>query len=88
MSPASYFTSDRVQNAVAVPAMVSLCFLGRLWWKGELYGAQLRVFVLWFLVALATQLGGPSVWWWLAGFLGQVALALVLVLKHQWTDIF
>jgi hypothetical protein len=75
-----------VRRAVAIPTLVCLWYLVRPWWKGELYGVKLRVFVLWFLVALATQFASRSVWVWIAGFLGQVALAIVLVLKHQWDD--
>ena len=41
-------------------------------------------FIAWFVAALATQLASRSTWLWIAGFLGQVALAIVLVLKHQW----
>jgi hypothetical protein len=58
----------------------------RLWWKGELYGVKQGVFILWFAAALATQFASRSVWVWIAGFLGQVALAIVLVLKQQWND--
>lgn len=85
--PRSYFDLYMVRRAVAIPTMVCLWYLVRLWWKGELYGVQLRLFVLWFVTALATQFASRSAWVWIAGFLGQVALAMVLVLKHQWNDV-
>jgi hypothetical protein len=88
MSPADYFNTYRVHSAVAIPTIVCLWYLVRLWWKGELYGVQQRVFVVWFAVALVTELASPTVWWWLAGFLGQVTLAIALVLKDQWDRIF
>jgi hypothetical protein len=89
MDPFDYFTlySLRpVRRAAILATIVSLWYLGRLWWKGELYGVQLRVFVLWFLAALAFQIASRSVWVWIAGLLAQVALAIVLILKHQWSD--
>lgn len=89
MDPADYFTLSSVRpvrRAVGLATIVCLWYLVRLWWKGELHGLQLRVFVLWFVAALAMQFASRSVWVWIAGFLAQVALAIVLVLKHHWTD--
>ena len=86
MSPADYFDLQSVRRAVAIPPIVCLWFLARLWWKGELYGVQQAVFVLWFVTAVAIQLASRSAGMWIAGFVGQVALAIVLVLKDQWTD--
>ena len=89
MDPADYFTlySLRpVRRAVALTTIVCLWFLVRLWWKAELYGVQLRVFVLWFVATLATLFATRSVWVWIVALLAQVALAIVLILKHQWTD--
>ena len=72
----------------SMPAVVSLGCLAKLWWAGELYGVQQAAFVAWFITALAIQLasGGPGMW--IAGYVGQVALAIVLVLKDQMDDIF
>ena len=75
-----------LRRRAALPTIVCLCFLVRLWWKGELYGAHQRVFLLWFATALAIQLATRNMWVWLAGFLGQIALALVLILRDQWTE--
>jgi hypothetical protein len=89
MDPADYFTlySVRpVRRAAILATILCLWYLVWLWRKGELYGVQLRVFVLWFGVALAIQFVSRSVWVWIAGFLAQVALAIVLVLKRHWTD--
>ena len=86
MSPADYFNTSRVQAAVVIPTVMCLAFLVRLWWRGELYGTQLRVFVAWFAVSLAIELVSPTIWWWLLGFLAQVALAMVLVFKQQLND--
>jgi phosphotransferase system glucose/maltose/N-acetylglucosamine-specific IIC component len=88
MNPASYFPLQMVRRAVIIPKIVCVWYLVRLWWKGELYGVQLRVFVVWFVAALVTEFASRSVWVWIAGFLGQVALAIVLVLKHQWNEIY
>ena len=89
MDPADYFilsSARAVRRAVGFATMVCVWYLVRLWWKGELHGLQLRVFVLWFVAALAIQFASRSGWVWIAGFLAQVTLAIVLVLKHHWTD--
>jgi hypothetical protein len=83
-NPSSYFDLYMVRRAVAIPTIVSLYYLVRLSWKAELYGVKQLLFIAWFVAALATQLASRSTWLWIAGFLGQVALAIVLVLKHQW----
>lgn len=87
MDPTDYFNLSLLRRAVGIPTIVCLWYLVRLWWKGELYGVQQGVFVLWFVAALATQFASRSAWVWIAGFLGQVALAIVLVLKDQWNDL-
>jgi hypothetical protein len=87
MNPTSHFDLDGVRPAVHIPTLICLFFLVQLWWKGELYGVQLKVFVLWFVATLAIQFTSQDTWGWIAGFLGQVALAIVLVLKQQWGDI-
>jgi hypothetical protein len=85
MDPTDYFHLALGRRAV-LPTLVCLLFLVRLWWKGDLYGVQLQVFVVWFAAALTIQLTSQATWGWIAGFLGQVVLAIVLVLKHQWND--
>ena len=71
-----------------IPAVVSLGFLANLWWAGELNGAQRAIFVAWFVIALAVQVTSRDAWMWIAGFVGQVALALALVFKKQIDDIY
>ena len=75
-----------VRRALGLATVVCVFFLVRLWWRGELYGPRLHGFLIWFVAALAIQLTSRSVWVWVAGFVAQVALAIVLVLTHQWTD--
>ena len=72
----------------SIPAVASLVCLATLWWAGELYGVQQAAFVAWFMTALAMQLvsRGPGIW--IAGYVGQVALAIVLFLKDQIDGIF
>ena len=72
----------------SIPAAVSLLFLSKLWRAGELYGVQQAVFVTWFMTALAIQLASRGPGMWIAGYVGQVALAIVLVLKDQLDNIF
>ena len=72
----------------SIPAVVSLLFLSKLWRAGELYGGQQAVFVAWFMTALAIQLASRGPGMWIAGYVGQVALAIVLVLKDQLDNIF
>jgi hypothetical protein len=69
------------------PAAVSLGYLAKLWSAGELYGVQQAVFVAWFITAAAIQFASSGPWVWIAGFVGQVTLAIVLVVKDQ-VDIF
>jgi hypothetical protein len=87
MDPTDYFNLSSVRGAVAIPPIVSLWYLVRTWWKGDLYGAEQPVFVFWFVAVLVTRFASRSVWVWIAGFLGQVALAIVLVLKDRWNDV-
>ena len=70
----------------SIPAVVSLGFLAKLWWAGELYGVQQAAFVAWFMTALAIHLASRGPGMWIAGFVGQVALAIILVLKEQIDD--
>ena len=70
------------------PATLCLGFLAKLWWSRELYGVQQAALVAWFLTALAIQLASHGPWMWIAGYVGQVALAVVLVLKSQLDDTY
>lgn len=70
------------------PAAVCLAYLAKLWWDGELHGGRQAVFVAWLIVSLALQLASRGPWTWIAGFVGQVALAIVLVLKDRMDDIY
>jgi hypothetical protein len=72
----------------SAPALVSLGALAKLWWEGELFGAQQAALVAWFIAALVIQLASHSPWIWIAGYVGQVALAIVAVLKNQIDDIY
>ena len=74
--------------AQSVPAVVSLGSLAKLWWARELYGVKQAAFVAWFITALAIQLTSAGVGAWIAGYVSQVALAIVLVLKDQVDEIF
>ena len=62
---------------------VSLVFLVRLWWKGELFGAQAGFFCVWFVVAVALQLFAQSAGIWIMGLEAQCFLAIMLVLKDH-----
>jgi hypothetical protein len=66
----------------------SLLFLVRLWRKGELFGAQARLFCVWFVVAAALQLFAHSAGIWIIGLSAQCILAIVLVLKDQVDSIY
>jgi len=72
----------------SLPAVVCLGYLAKLWWDGELNGVQQAVFVAWFMAAVALQLASNGPWTWIAGFVGQIALAIVLILKNQFDDIY
>jgi hypothetical protein len=82
------FKLPMIRGAVILPTIVCAWYLWRLWWKAELYGAQELGFALWFVVSLVTTLVSTNTSIWIAGFLGQVALAIVLVLKHQIDNIY
>jgi hypothetical protein len=73
---------------VFVPILVSLWYLLRLSREAELFGAQLVVFGVWFVVAFVIQMFARTAGLWLVGLLGQVALAIVLMLKQKIADIF
>jgi len=66
-----------------MPGIACLAYLAKLWWAGELYGVQQAVLVAWLIAAVAIQVESRGPWMWIAGFVGQVALAIVLVLKDQ-----
>ena len=72
----------------SIPAAVSLAYLTKLWWAGELYGLQQAGFVAWFIAAFAIQMASSSPGMWIAGFVGQAALAVLLVLKDHVDGIF
>lgn len=86
MNPADYFNTSQVRAAVVIPTIICVTLLVRLWWRGELYATELRVFVAWFAVALTVQMASPTVWWWLLGFLAQVVLAIVLAFRQQLSE--
>jgi len=67
----------------SIPAVVCAGLLVKLWWNRELYGVQQAACLAWFMIALAIQLASRDAWTWIAGYVGQVALAIVLVLKNQ-----
>ena len=67
---------------------VSLVFLVRLRWKGELFGAQAGLFYVWFVVAVALQLFAQSTGSWIMGLSAQCILAIILVLKDQMGSIY
>lgn len=70
------------------PAMVCLGYLAKHWSAGELTGVQQAAFIAWFMTALALQLASRGPGMWIAGYVGQVVLAIVLVVKNQIDDIF
>ena len=67
---------------------VSLWFLVRLWREGELFGAQARLFCVWFVGAVALQLFAQSPGIWIIGLSAQCLLAIVLLLKDQIDSIY
>ena len=77
-----------VRQAIILPPMVCVWYLIKLWRKAELYGVQEVAFSLWFVVSLVTELASRSTGLWIAGLLGQVSLAIVLILKDQMDDIW
>jgi len=87
-SPHSYFQLRWVGEAVVLPPVTCLWYLARLWWTGELFGVQQAVFVGWFVVAFGIQLASRGPYVWIAGMLGQVSLAIVLILKKHIDDIY
>ena len=87
-SPYSYFPLRVVGQAAALPSAVCLSYLAWLWWAGELFGVQQAVFVGWFVVAFGIQLASRGPYLWIVGMLGQVSLAIVLILKKHIDDIY
>ena len=74
----------RLQRWAALSMVgVSLVFLVRLWWKGELFGAQASFFCVWFVAAVALQLFAQSASIWIMGLVAQCILAIMLVLKDH-----
>ena len=71
-----------------LPATVCLVFLAKLWWEGELTGRQQALFVAWLLVGASLQFASRDPWMWIAGFTGQIMLAIVLVVKERLDNIF
>jgi hypothetical protein len=67
---------------------VSLVYLVRLRWKGELFGAQAGLFYVWFVVAVALQLFAQSAGIWIMGLAVQCILAIMLVLKDHIGSIY
>jgi len=75
-------------QATFLTAGTSLWFLIRLWQKGEIFGKQAVLFAVWFVVALMTELLARGPGTWIAGLLAQLALAIVLILKHRMDSIY
>jgi hypothetical protein len=75
------------RRGVFFPIVVSLWLLVRLWREGELFGRTGTLFCVWFVLAVVTQLFAPSTGVWVVGLLAQVALAIVLALKQQLSNI-
>jgi hypothetical protein len=75
-------------RATSLTVAVSLWLLIRLWREGELYGRQELLFSVWFVVALLIQLVARTPGAWVTGLLAQLALAIVLILKHQMDSIY
>jgi hypothetical protein len=73
---------------VFVPILVSLWYLLRLSREAELFGVQLVVFGVWFVVAFVLQMFARTAGLWLVGLLAQVALAIVLILKQKIANIY
>jgi hypothetical protein len=69
------------------PILVSVWFLVRLWRGDELFGKTGVVLSSWWVLATITQLFASASGVWLTALLAQVALAIVLVLKQQMSDI-
>jgi hypothetical protein len=79
----------RLQRSATVLSIgVSLWFLVRLWREGELFGAQARLFCVWFVGAVALQLFAQSTGIWIAALLAQSLLAIVLVAKDRIDNIY
>jgi hypothetical protein len=75
------------RRGIFLPIIVSLWFLVRLWWEAELFGKTGALLCVWFVLAAVAQLFASSLGLWVVGFLAQVALAIVLVLKQRLSDI-
>jgi hypothetical protein len=70
-------------QAMWLAAAVSLWFLVKLWYEGELVGTRQIVFSAWFVIASMTQFFAQSPGVWAAGLVAQVCLAITLVLKAK-----
>ena len=71
-----------------VPMGISMWFLTSLWRAADLFGWQKGLFGAWFAVAASLQLLAWSPNLWLIGLVGQVALAIVLMLKDRLSNIY
>jgi hypothetical protein len=79
----------RLQSSATVLTVgVSVWFLLRFWREGELFGAQARLFCVWFVVAVALQLFAQSTGIWIMALLAQSILAIVLVVKDRIDNIY
>jgi hypothetical protein len=82
-----FFQLPLVRGAIILPALICVWYLLRLWRESGLYGVQEAVFTVWFVVSLVVELVTNSTATWIAGFVAQVVLAIVLVFKHQIDEI-
>jgi hypothetical protein len=85
VDPVFLFTIEK--SIFLLPVVVSLSTLVSLWRREALYGRLGTGFCLWFVLATVTQFLGGSVGVWAVGLVGQVALAIVLILKKRIDDI-
>jgi hypothetical protein len=75
------------RSATVFTIGVSLLFLVRLWDAGELRGPGGFIFCTWFLVAVSAQTLATGFRVSILGLVAQFALAIVLILKEQLSDI-
>ena len=66
-----------------VPAIASAALMALLWAQDGLSGRAPLFLASWFLLALAAQYLGTTTSVWVAGLALQTALAIFLLLKHQ-----
>jgi hypothetical protein len=71
-----------------VPAIASAALMALLWAQDGLSGRARLFLASWFLFALAAQYLGPiTTGVWAAGLALQTALAIFLLLKHQFGEL-